>query len=137
MKFSKILLGIIIGLAIAFLFFKLQGVTGEIVNVDSDTFSEIITNEDVFVLNTHTPYVGEIDGTDLIVEDWENIDSFKDKLPSDKNEKILIYCRSGRMSGIVAEQILELGYKEIYNLEGGMKAWEASGKEILQLGQNE
>ena len=125
-----ILLFLLVG---SFLFFKLQNVTGEIVNVDSDVFSEMISNEEVFVLNTHTPYVGEIGGTDLIVEDWENIDSFKDKLPSDKNGKILIYCRSGRMSGIVAEQLLELGYKEIYNLEGGMKAWTASGRILKEL----
>lgn len=132
MRFKFLLIGFFL-IVIFILFVVDKNVSGEIISVDSNGFSDLLNSEDVFVLNTHNPYMGEIEGTDLIAEDWENLDSFKNDLPQNKSKKILIYCRSGRMSSIVAEQLLELGYKEIYNLEGGMKSWEASGKELVNL----
>jgi len=98
----------------------------QIVSVNSEEFANLI--DAAFVLQVHEPYYGEIEGTDLVVEDWDNLDSYIDKLPKDK--KIAIYCRSGRMSGIVAEQLAERGY-DVYDLEGGMNAWQESGKELI------
>ena len=53
-----------------------------------------------------------------------------DKLPEDKGEKIVLYCRSDRMSRIAAETMINLGYTNIWNLEDGMVAWEQTGREI-------
>jgi len=89
------------------------------------------TEPGLFVLNVHTPYEGELEGTDTIIEDWENIADHTDQLPADKNTPILIYCRSGRMSSSSATQLQELGYNTIYNLAGGMKAWKAEGNTLL------
>jgi phage shock protein E len=45
----------------------------------------------------------------------------------DKNKPVFIYCavggRSGSASGILAKK----GFKQVYNLEGGINAWRASG----------
>jgi heme/copper-type cytochrome/quinol oxidase subunit 2 len=92
----------------------------------------LLERDDVFVINTHTPYIGEIEGTDLIAENWQDIYSYQDELPSNKSTPILVYCRSGTMSSNVAKQLYELGYSQIYNLEGGMSAWQASGEKIIQ-----
>jgi rhodanese-related sulfurtransferase len=40
--------------------------------------------------------------------------------PSDKNAKIVLYCRSRRMSAIAAEELVAQGYTNIWNLDGGM-----------------
>ncbi len=84
----------------------------------------------LFVLNTHAPYEGAIENTDAIIEDWENIASYLDQLPVDKNTPILAYCRSGRMSLAAIEQLKALGYTNLYNLKGGMIAWGAEGFEL-------
>lgn len=39
-------------------------------------------------------------------------------------------CRSGRMSAIAAANLVGLGYTNVWNLDGGMAAWEQAGLEI-------
>ena len=39
-----------------------------------------------------------------------------------KNKLIIVYCRSGRRSGIAREKLLELGYKNVINF-GGKNLW--------------
>ena len=41
----------------------------------------------------------------------------------DKNTPIILYCRSGNRSSMSANKISKLGFKEIYNLEGGILEW--------------
>jgi rhodanese-related sulfurtransferase len=41
----------------------------------------------------------------------------------EKNKTILIYCYKGNRSKIVAQFLLDHGFKNIYNLEGGYSAW--------------
>lgn len=39
-----------------------------------------------------------------------------------KNQKIIIYCRSGNRSKTAANILLEMGYKNVYDL-GGINSW--------------
>jgi|SRR3989344_6063544 len=100
--------------------------------IEAVVFEKLVKNQETFVLNVHTPYDGEIEGTDVIIEDWQNINKYKKDLPADKNTPIAIYCKSGRMSASAAQQLTALGYKNIYDLKGGMIAWKESGKEIIE-----
>ena len=61
------------------------------------------------------------------IETLHEIEKDLDKLPADKNAKIILYCRSGRMSAIAAETMVRLGYTNVWNTEGGMIAWETLG----------
>lgn len=38
-------------------------------------------------------------------------------------ESIILYCRSGNRSRRAAQFLTQHGFKNIYNMEGGMKAW--------------
>lgn len=129
-----LILVILLGLVFFSLFsFETSNVEAKVVG--STEFEKLILEDKVFVLNVHTPYEGEINGTDAVIEDWQNIDLYLDKLPKDKSTPIAVYCRSGRMSADAAKQLVELGYDEVYDLEGGMNAWKQGGRGIIQDGQ--
>ncbi|MBL7058888.1 cupredoxin domain-containing protein [Candidatus Pacearchaeota archaeon] len=119
-------------LVVILIFFFVFLNPNKINSVSSDQFEQLISSEEVYVINAHTPYIGEIEGTDLNAYNWENMDSYLDQLPEDKSTPIAIYCRSGRMSTISAHQLLELGYTNIYDLDGGMNTWQSSGRNLVQ-----
>jgi rhodanese-related sulfurtransferase len=41
----------------------------------------------------------------------------------DKNKKILVICRSGNRSQSASDILVNNGFKEVYNIEGGVQAW--------------
>ena len=99
--------------------------------LDSAELATMLQNKDFFFVNVHIPYEGEIDGTDALIA-FDKIAENLDKLPSDKSAKIVLYCRSGRMSEIAALELSRLGYTQVSHLSGGMIDWEASGHEIVE-----
>lgn len=48
-----------------------------------------------------------------------------DKLASHKDEEIVVYCRSGKRSAMAQHLLLQAGFANVRNLEGGMMAWQA------------
>lgn len=40
-----------------------------------------------------------------------------------KEEEVIVYCRSGRRSMMACQILDQLGFKNTYNLEGGILAW--------------
>lgn len=78
------------------------------------------------LVNVHTPFEGRIKGTDLEIP-YNEIDKALARLPKAKNSPIVLYCRSDRMSEIAARRLVELGYTRVFNVVGGMVAWEEAG----------
>lgn len=59
-----------------------------------------------------------------------NIDSadFSEHLDAlDRNGTYLVYCQRGGRSAGVRELMREAGFREVYEIEGGMSAWKAAG----------
>src|SRR3990167_10448621 len=83
--------------------------TPKYTDITSDQLREMLKNKDFYFMNVHTPYEGEIEKTDAFIP-YNEIDKNLDKLPKDKNAKIVLYCRSGRMSKIAAQSLVDLGY---------------------------
>ena len=40
-------------------------------------------------------------------------------------QPVLVYCRSGRRAGIALETLTDLGFKQLYHLDGDMQAWQS------------
>lgn len=45
----------------------------------------------------------------------------------DKEKPVYVYCKKGGRSARAAEILKEMGFKKIYDLEGGIVLWEESG----------
>ncbi len=98
---------------------------GSYTNVNADELHTMLKNKDFVFINVHIPFEGDIADTDLSVPYDQITEPVNfSKLPADKDAKIVLYCRSGRMSSIAAEALVKLGYTNIWNLEGGMVGWE-------------
>ena len=52
-------------------------------------------------------------------------DDFKTKVASlDKNAPIYVYCKKGGRSARAAKVLKEMGFTKIYDLQGGITAWD-------------
>lgn len=80
---------------------------------------------EAFVVNVHTPAGDEISGTDAVIP-FTAI-AGDPRLPSDRNARILLYCKSGRMSAVAARSLLDAGYERVFELRGGLNAWTGRG----------
>jgi rhodanese-related sulfurtransferase len=101
---------------------------GSYTDVSVAELQTMLANKDFTFINVHIPFEGNIAGTDLSIP-YDQVAQNLDKLP-DKDAKIVLYCRSDRMSNIAAEELVGLGYTNLWNLDGGMVAWEAAGLPI-------
>jgi len=102
---------------------------GSYKNISPDELKTMLKNKDFVFVNVHIPFAGNIADTDLSIP-YDQIEQNFSQLPSDKNAKIVLYCRSGHMSKIAAEELVSLGYTNILNLKGGMVDWEQAGYDI-------
>lgn len=93
--------------------------------VTAAELNQIMHQEDIFLLDVHTPQQRHIKGTDLFIP-YNEIAANKEKLPKDKNTPIYLYCKSGPMANAAARSLYELGYHNLTNLEGGADAWRKS-----------
>ena len=56
-------------------------------------------------------------------------DSDKNPVSIDSETNILVYCAGGYRSALAAKSLIDLGFKNVYNL-GGFQEWVESGGEI-------
>ncbi len=94
--------------------------------------ARMLEAKDFLLINTHVPYEGEIEQTDLFLP-FDQAAALVGSLPADKAAKIVVYCRSDRMSRIAAEEWARAGYTNLYNLHGGFVAWEDAGYSLIYL----
>ncbi|WP_282783619.1 rhodanese-like domain-containing protein [Phaeodactylibacter xiamenensis] len=81
---------------------------------------------DLQLLDVRTPdeyNAGHIEGAELInFFDEDFVQQVESRF--DKDEPLMLYCRSGNRSAKATAKLKAVGFKEIYDLKGGYKNWE-------------
>lgn len=63
---------------------------------------------------------------------WLDKEQFADRTQYlDKSQPVLIYCASGVRSGQAMQALMQQGFKEVYNLGGGLSSWKMAGKPVV------
>jgi rhodanese-related sulfurtransferase len=100
-------------------------------NVNAEQFDKLRADKKNVVLDVRTPeeYAeGHIPGAVNIDFNSEDFDKQVAKL--DKNKTYLVHCASGGRSARACGKMDKLNFEHLYNLEGGIGAWEKAGKPV-------
>ncbi len=91
-----------------------------------------LEKEDEFVLvDVRTPEeyeAGHLDGSKLVPLD--TLERNAENVLTDKNKKLYVYCRTGRRSAEAVGILKNKGYTNVYDVSGGITAWQSSGYSI-------
>jgi rhodanese-related sulfurtransferase len=103
-------------------------------DLNAKQFYEMMQKEkDVIILDVRTPqeyqegYISNAINipVQILGQQLDKLNNFKDK-------KILVYCRSGHRSAIASQILDRAGFKNVYNLKGGLFEWKASGLPLVK-----
>ena len=101
-------------------------------DISSDEFQKGSSRDNVQILDVRTQAEynsGHIKNAFLV--DWTQHDVFEERIKYlDKNKPVYAYCLVGGRSSAAAARLKELGFKEVYNLQGGIKAWKEASKPV-------
>lgn len=104
------------------------GTSGSLKNIGPKEFSEGIAKAGIQLVDVRTPS----EYGDKHIKGAMNADInstvFDHQLKTlDRNKPLYLYCLSGGRSGKAAAWAVDNGFKEVYNLEGGILAWNNAG----------
>lgn len=97
--------------------------TREVSSITTDSVYTMMNRENVYILDVREEYEynsGHIENAyNIPVSEINKIK--KNEIPLDA--VVIVYCQSGNRSKKAAEMLLDLGYKNIYDM-GGVNLWE-------------
>ena len=100
-------------------------------NVGVDQFDKLRQQTNAVVLDVRTPKefaAGHIPGA--VNVDWNAADFASKAAVLDKSKTYLVHCAVGGRSAKASDKMTALQFTNVYNLEGGIKAWEKAGKPV-------
>lgn len=101
----------------------------EIKTIDSKAFAEkMAATPNPQILDVRTPEEFTSDHIDNAKNiNWLGTTFVSDVEKLNKSQPVFVYCKSGGRSQKAAEKLNELGFKTIYQLDGGILKWDAAG----------
>ena len=92
--------------------------------VSKSEFKKLMENKEAQLIDVRTS--GEFNGGHI--GNAKNIDfngtNFKSNIDKlHKNKPVLVYCQAGGRSGKAAAMMKEMGFKKVFDLEGGYANW--------------
>ena len=118
---------------VTILLYALQSCSGQVISEgltvdDFEAKLSTLKNEQLIDVRTPEEYEqGHLQNSALINF---RLADFKDQLSKlDKDQPVMVYCAVGGRSNKTRLMLVEMGFKEIYELEGGFNAWKQAGKD--------
>lgn len=97
-------------------------------SIKADSATAMIIEKSPFIVDVRSQAEwdkdGYIEGATLIP--FPEFLNSLDKIPTDKDAPILVYCGSGHRGGMVLMSLRLMGYTDVVNLGGGLGAWKAA-----------
>jgi thioredoxin 1 len=94
-----------------------------------DSLMQAFDNEQLVDVRTPEEYgSGHIEGASNY--SWNDSTLQKNISELDPSKPVLVYCHSGKRSASAGEYLRNNGFKQVYELEGGIAGWEAAGQPI-------
>ncbi len=100
--------------------------------VSAVEFKKLMTAGNAQLVDVRTPEefeAGYITNAKLINIKDDNFNTTLSKTLN-KDQPVFVYCKAGGRSNRAAEQLKELGFTKVYNLDGGFDSWKEQGLEI-------
>jgi len=98
--------------------------------IDVDEFAQKLASiSNAQLVDVRTPeefQQGHIEGANNI--DFRQSDFEKNIAQLNKDQAVLVYCKSGGRSGRSMKAFKNLGFVEVYDLNGGYNAWSAKNQ---------
>lgn len=104
-------------------------------NVDVERFEKLMAEPGVVVLDVRTPKeyaAAHLKGAVLVDFQGKDFDQRIKEL--DKSKTYLVHCASGVRSERACKKLAGLEVAKLYNLEGGIRAWQKAGKPVENQG---
>ena len=117
-------------LFISLLIFSCNGQPSKnIENVVAEVFAKKISETpNAQILDVRTPDEFNAEHIENAINiDWFGANFVTNAQKLDKSKPLFVYCKSGSRSSNAAKKLEELGFKNIYQLEGGILKWNAAG----------
>ncbi|NOQ16940.1 MAG: rhodanese-like domain-containing protein [Methyloprofundus sp.] len=94
--------------------------------ISATELNATMQTQDIFLVDVHTPKQQHIKGTDLFIP-FNAVANYQAQLPKDKNTPIYLYCLGSPMGTTAAKALHDLGYTNLFNLDGGSNTWKMAG----------
>lgn len=106
----------------------------QIQKITADQMIEAIQFQSIQLIDVRTP----IEFNQGSLKNAHNIcitnEGFRDQAQMlDKNKPVYLFCKSGGRSAKAAAVLKEMGFKQIYDLSGGIEVWNDMGYETENL----
>ncbi|MBL7691000.1 MAG: rhodanese-like domain-containing protein [Flavipsychrobacter sp.] len=109
-----------------------DGTTSVSVTVSAEDFQKKMSSlKDVQLVDVRTPEEyreGHIKNSLNINVQGSSFEAEVAKL--DKKRPVMVYCRSGGRSASAQRMLIDMGFAEVINLDGGIRGWQSSGKPV-------
>lgn len=99
--------------------------------VDSSNFEKQMQEKSSQIVDVRTPQEFSAGHIANAVNMDVTADGFEQQIESlDKDKPVMVYCKSGGRSARAASILKDKGFKNVYDLDGGIIGWEEAKKPI-------